>query len=176
MQKKNPLAFFNILKEPLLVQKQTTHQQKALDFSFNLTPWKWAWHYQEGATPPRREKHILLILYGRVEVFWLFGFKDISRRPLLSYSHFQGVKLKLRSRAFCWCKICFCTSNGYFRILKTAGFRKWLSHRVCRSKKSSEKLKFVKKFVEKIWCNKAVFNGTPDQISIPLKRLPYFTL
>ena len=36
--KKNPLAFFNILKEPLLVQKQTTHQQKALDFSFNLTP------------------------------------------------------------------------------------------------------------------------------------------
>ena len=37
-QKKNPLAFFNFLKEPLLVQKQTIHQQKALDLSFNLTP------------------------------------------------------------------------------------------------------------------------------------------
>ena len=29
---------FKILKEPLLVQKQTLHQQKALDLSFNLTP------------------------------------------------------------------------------------------------------------------------------------------
>ena len=37
--KKNiPLAFFNFLKEPLLVQKQTIPQQKALDLSFNLTP------------------------------------------------------------------------------------------------------------------------------------------
>ena len=32
-----PPAFFNILKELLLVQKQTLHQQKALDLSFNLT-------------------------------------------------------------------------------------------------------------------------------------------
>ena len=55
-----PPAFFNILKEPLLVQKQTIHQQKALDFSFYLAHWKWAWHYQEGVTPSRREKHILL--------------------------------------------------------------------------------------------------------------------
>ena len=31
-----PPVFFNILKEPLLVQKQTIHQQKALDLSFNL--------------------------------------------------------------------------------------------------------------------------------------------
>ena len=29
-------------------QKQTLHQQKALDFSFKMAPWKWAWHYQEG--------------------------------------------------------------------------------------------------------------------------------
>ena len=36
--KKNPLAFFNIVKEPLLVQKQTTPQLKALDFSFNFAP------------------------------------------------------------------------------------------------------------------------------------------
>ena len=74
---RNPRPF-KILKKPFLVLKQTLHQQKALYLSFNLTPWKWAWHYQEGATPPRREKHILLIFYGRVEVFWLFGFNDIS--------------------------------------------------------------------------------------------------
>ena len=42
---------FKILTEPLLVQKQTIHQQKALDLSFNLAPWKWAWHYQEGVMP-----------------------------------------------------------------------------------------------------------------------------
>ena len=32
------LAFFKILKDPMLVQKQTIHQQKALDYSFNLGP------------------------------------------------------------------------------------------------------------------------------------------
>ena len=37
-QKKNPPVFFNFLKEPLLVQKQTIPQQKALDLSFNLAP------------------------------------------------------------------------------------------------------------------------------------------
>ena len=31
---KNSQAFFNILTEPLLVQKQTIHQQKACDLSF----------------------------------------------------------------------------------------------------------------------------------------------
>ena len=62
--KKKPLAFFNILKEPLLVQKQTIHQRKALDLSFNLAPQKWAWHYQEAATLSRREKHILLNFMG----------------------------------------------------------------------------------------------------------------
>ena len=29
---------YNILKEPLLVQKQTLRQQKALDLSFNSAP------------------------------------------------------------------------------------------------------------------------------------------
>ena len=37
-QKKNPLAFFHFLKEPYLVQKQTIHQQKALDLSFIYYP------------------------------------------------------------------------------------------------------------------------------------------
>jgi hypothetical protein len=52
------------MKEPLLVQKQTIHQRKDLDLSFNLTSQKWAWHYQEGVTPTRREKHILLNFMG----------------------------------------------------------------------------------------------------------------
>ena len=52
-----PPAFLNCLKEPLLVQKQTIHQLKALDLSFNLAPCKWVWHDQGAATPPRREKH-----------------------------------------------------------------------------------------------------------------------
>ena len=113
------LAFFNILNKPLLVQKHTIHQRKALDLSFYMTPWKWAWHFQDGDTLARREKHILLIFYGCVEDFWLFGFNDISRTSLLSYSHFQEFKWKLRSRAFCWCIVFFCTSNGSCRILKT---------------------------------------------------------
>jgi hypothetical protein len=49
-------AFFNIMKEPLLVQKQTIHQQKALDLSFLETESLRAWYYQEDATPVRREK------------------------------------------------------------------------------------------------------------------------
>ena len=36
-QNENPTNF-KIVKEPLLVRKQTTSQQKALDFSFNLAP------------------------------------------------------------------------------------------------------------------------------------------
>jgi hypothetical protein len=54
--KKFSPAFFNIMKEPLLVQKQTIHQQKALDLSFLETESLRAWHYQEDATPARREK------------------------------------------------------------------------------------------------------------------------
>ena len=48
---------FKIVKEPLLVQKQILHQQKALDLSFNLAHLKWTWHGQEGATFSRREKY-----------------------------------------------------------------------------------------------------------------------
>ena len=36
-QNENPTKF-KIVKEPLLVQKQTIHQQKVLDLGFNLTP------------------------------------------------------------------------------------------------------------------------------------------
>ena len=63
--------FSNFLKEWLLVQKQTIHQQKSLDFSFHLPPWKWAWHYQEAARPSRRKKHILFNLKA---ARWVFDF------------------------------------------------------------------------------------------------------
>jgi hypothetical protein len=66
---KKTLVFSNFLKEPLLVQNKTIHQQKALDFSFNLTPWKWAWNYQKAVTPSRREKHILLNFMAARQVF-----------------------------------------------------------------------------------------------------------
>ena len=62
--KKTSLNLFNILKKPMLVQKQRIRQQKVLDLSFFLTPQKWAWHHQEGATPACSEKHILLNFMG----------------------------------------------------------------------------------------------------------------
>ena len=51
-----PPAFFNILKEPLLVQKQTIPQKKALILSFLQLESLRAWHYQEGSTPTCRKK------------------------------------------------------------------------------------------------------------------------
>ena len=51
-----PPVFFNILKEPLLVQKQTIPQQKALILSFLQLESLWACHYQEGSTPTCRKK------------------------------------------------------------------------------------------------------------------------
>ena len=62
--------------------------------------------------------------------FLTFAFYDTSRRPILSYSHFQGVKLKLRSRAFCWGVVCFCTCNGSFRILNLKSVSFGLLHPV----------------------------------------------
>ena len=64
------------------------------------------------------------------EGFWLLVFYEISRTQFLNYSHFQGVKLKLRSRAFCWCIVCFCTSIGSFQILSLKIFRNILLHPV----------------------------------------------
>ena len=46
-------VFFNILKEPLLVQKQMIHLQKALDLSY--LELEGQGRYQESATPSRRE-------------------------------------------------------------------------------------------------------------------------
>jgi hypothetical protein len=51
-----PPVFFNILKEPLLVQKQKIPQKKALTLSFLQLESLRAWHYQEGSMPTCRIK------------------------------------------------------------------------------------------------------------------------
>ena len=109
------LTNFKIVKEPLLLRKQTLHQQKVLDFSFHLAPWKEAWHYQEGLTMTCRTRtflphaHLCFSRRRGVAPFWYI------------HAHFQGAKLKLRSRAFWRGIVCFCNTTGSFRILKTAG-------------------------------------------------------
>ena len=97
--KKNHLAFFNIAKEPMLVQKQTIPQKKALDLSFNLTSWKGAWHYQDGATPSRREKHILLNFMG-AEGFWLLAFYEISRTKFFELQSLLRCQIKAEIKGF----------------------------------------------------------------------------
>ena len=51
-----PPAFFNILKEPLLVLKQTIPQKKALILSLLQLEHLRAWHYQKGSRPTCRQK------------------------------------------------------------------------------------------------------------------------
>ena len=52
--------------------------------------------------------------------------------------HFQGAKIKLRSRAFFWCIVCFCTSNGSLRILKKAGRKFSKKKKIPRFHKNDE--------------------------------------
>ena len=84
----------------------------------------WSCH----ALSPR--KAYFVEFYGRGMGFWLLAFSEISRTPFLSYSHFQGVKLKLRSRAFCWCIVCYSTSIDSCQILDSNIFRIHLLHPV----------------------------------------------
>ena len=91
-------TFFNILKEPLIVQKQTIPQQKALDLSFNLVPRKWAWRYQEGATPSRREKQ--RCAWGIKSYFGVGGrgslFFKMSNLGLDQGRHWRGARAQAR--------------------------------------------------------------------------------
>ena len=114
-QKKNPLAFFNFLKEPVLVQKQTIHEQKALDLGFNLTPWKWVWHDQEGATPSRRKKHRSARCKKSYSTAEGRGSLLIMPRPL------SVCQIKAEIQGFLLMYRLFLYNNGSFRILKKAG-------------------------------------------------------
>ena len=80
------------------------------------------WHPKSGRGIIRRAWRWLAVK----ELFLPHADLCFSRREGVAPSwyrraHFQGAKLKLRSRAVCWCIVCFCTSNGSFRILKKAG-------------------------------------------------------
>ena len=102
--KKNPPAFFNILKEPLLVQKQTIPQKKALKFGFLPLESLRAWHYQEGTTPPCPKSIFCWILRPRGGfltpcILWTF-WKAFLKIQSLSRCHFkakyQGFLLRYR--------------------------------------------------------------------------------
>ena len=80
------------------------------------------------ALQPR--KAYFVEFYSGAKGFWLLAFYEISRTPLLSYSHFQGVKLKLNIRAFFRGIVCFSTIIDSFQILNLNIFRIWLLHPV----------------------------------------------
>ena len=115
-------AFFNILKKLEVVQKQTIHLQKAHDLGYLKLE-------KQGRGTIRKVPRLLTMkeyfveFYGGAEGFRLLAYYEISRRPLLSYRHFQVFKLKLRLRAFFWCIVCFSTSIGSFQILNSKIFR-----------------------------------------------------
>ena len=68
--------------------------------------------------------------YVRADGFWLFAFYDMVTPSWYCHAHFQGAKLKLRSRAFCWGIVCYSTSSGSFQILTSNIFRIRLLHPV----------------------------------------------
>ena len=85
---------FKIWKKPMLVQKQTIHQQKALDLSFNLTSWKWAWHYHEAVTPSRRRTTFFTLRGTMLFAARKRGALLIKPRPLL------GSQIKAEIKGF----------------------------------------------------------------------------
>ena len=121
-----PPAFFNILKEPLVVQKRMIPQKKALILSFFLEQESLRVWYHFLLTQKAYFDEFLQCMEG----FKNFASYDISRRLLLSYNHFLGVIWKLRLRALLWVIVCFYGSHSSLRMLKGVGFRKWLSHTV----------------------------------------------
>ena len=81
-----PPAFFNILKEPLVVQKRMIPQKKALILSFFG-----AGKFEGVVSLPLDPKAYFDEFLQFVEDFKNFDSYDISRRLLLSYNHFLGV-------------------------------------------------------------------------------------
>jgi hypothetical protein len=64
-----PPAFFSILKEPMLVQKQTIHQRKALDLCFLETEGLKGVALSGGRHALSPRKHILLNFMAAQRVF-----------------------------------------------------------------------------------------------------------
>ena len=82
---------FKIWKESMLNLKQTIHQEKALDLSFNLAPEKWAWHYQEGVTMTCRKRTFFTPRRPMLSAARGRGALLIKSRPLLAQGLFADV-------------------------------------------------------------------------------------
>ena len=108
---------FKIWKKPMLVLKQTIHQQKDLDFSFNLAPWKWVWHHQDAATPSRREKHRSARGKKSFCVAGGQGSLMIMPRPL------SGCQIKAKIKDFLLMYPLFQYKHWFFQILNSNIFR-----------------------------------------------------
>ena len=67
---------------------------KALDLSFNLAPWKWAWHYHEAATPSRRRTTFFTPRWPMLFVARGRGALLIMPRPL------SGCQIKAEIKGF----------------------------------------------------------------------------
>ena len=137
LKKRKPLVFSNFLKKPLLVQKQTIHQQKAPDFSFHFAPWKWAWHYQEAATPSRREASFCLKHWPK-ELAKLALCKKVDICHLSKSSSVYVLELQVNQ---------ICSLNGPIRI---PIFQEFHSHLFRRNKSSQFLLKTLAKEVAKL--------------------------
>ena len=134
----------------MLVLKQTIPQKKALLFSFKMTPWNN--FFLSHADLWFLQLAILLNFMAARRVFdFLPSMYKISRTPLLSYSHFEGVKLKLNNKAFFWGIVCFSTSIDFFQILNSKIFQIHLLHPVFVLK-GNKKVRNVSKLECPVFC------------------------
>ena len=114
---------FKIWKKPMLVQKQTIHQQKALDLSFNLTSWKWAWHYHEAVTPSRRRTTFFTLRGTMLFAARKRGALLIKPRPLL------GSQIKAEIKGFLLMYCLFLYYLWFFQNIEK-GWRKIFEKRL----------------------------------------------
>ena len=112
-----------IWKEALLVETKMIPQLKALDLSFNLAPWKWAWHYQEAVTPSCRR--ITFFTSRRPMLFAARG-RDgllVEPRPL------SGSQIKAEIKGFLLMYCLFLYYLWFFQNIEK-GWRKILEKRL----------------------------------------------
>jgi hypothetical protein len=107
-------------------------------------------------------------IYTEWEGFGLLVFYVIFRTPLLSYSHFQGVKLKLSIRALFWCIVCFITSIGSFQILNSKIFRNTYTFTPCTAGKTQ--LKVWSKLCFRLISWSSVLNKDPWVLAFKKKK------
>ena len=125
---------FKIWKEPILVLKQTIPQQKDLDHSFNLAPWKKAWYYHEAATPSCPK-----ITFFTLRAPMLFASRGrgallVTPRPL------SGCQIKAEIKGFLLMYCLFLYYKWFFQNIEK-GWRKFFETDYFRDFKKMMKLK-----------------------------------